>query len=218
MRCSAISKGTRARKTLVLDLFGHKDIAVDLRPLTGDEEVDALATAHALAKAKGIDDPKEGQPIFDRMVMAAVLAVGCVDAESPADNPRPFFTGAEEVLTLDRDAMVMLYEAHEAWQEQCSPRKRDLTFDEYGAAVVKLASLGEGDSLDPFVRWPRALLVSFMRISARQLLSSLDPRSFSTSTPAATSIATKSNSESKSESAKTTKTNDRARSRRKVRR
>ena len=168
-RFQTIALGTRAREPFTFDLPGHPGVTVDLRPLSDAEEIEALAEARRMAKDKGVGDPKDGDPIYDRLVMAAVLVFGCVDAESPVDKPAPFFANTAEVLTLDRDSVVLLYEAHEAWQEQCSPRRIKLSDDEYTAMMLRLAEDGD---IRPFVSLPRATLASCLATSARLLVSS----------------------------------------------
>lgn len=177
--------GTAARTSISLPLGGQA-IPVDVRPITAAEEVAALAQARSLAIKQGVEDPREGNSIYDLLVMASVVLIGCVDHDSPQDKPEPFCESIEQVLSLGRDSVVYLYEAQEAWQEKTSPRRRKLSPEEYLALVVQLAASDEeDDALDPFARWPRATLVSCMRTMASQLLSSPGPRSQPTSSPAA---------------------------------
>lgn len=177
-----IIQGTRARKSVPFALAGHDPVDVDVRPLTAAEELQALKQARSMATARGVDDPKEGEPMYDLCLMASVLLVGCIDHDSTATDPRPFFDNVEQVLSLGRDHIVFLYEHHDAWQEQTSPRKKNLTTEEYMAVVMALASREEGD-LDPFVSWPRATLASCMRTMAQQLVNSLAAKSPATSSP-----------------------------------
>lgn len=181
MKFRQIAGGTRARKMLELQLFpGVEPVRVDVRVLAVEEEIEALAQARAYAAQKGLDDPKEGQPVYDLAVMAFVVLLATVDHDSPTDQPAPFFDSVEQPLSLDRDALQLLYEAQVLWQEQCSPRKLTLSDAEYVGLVMRLAE-GESDN-DPFLeRLPRASLVICMRIMARQLLSSPEPRSPSSS-------------------------------------
>lgn len=182
MKFRQIASGTRARKSLEIELLqGAAPLLVDVRPLTTAEEIDALARARAYAVEHGLPDPKEGQPVYDLAVMAHVLLLAAVDHDSPAEAPAPFFDAIEQPLSLDRDALQLLYEGQVAWQEECSPRKTELTPGEYAGLVMRLAE-GDGSADDPFLRrLPRAVLVSCMRTMASQLLGSPPLRSLSSS-------------------------------------
>lgn len=177
-RFRTLAAGTAARKTVSFSLPGCPETQVDLRPLTTAEEIDALEQALKIAKDRGVAEPREGQAIYDLALMASVLLRGVLDHESPANDPQPFFDELGQPLSLDRDRLVYLYEAHCSWQEHCSPRQMSLTTEQYIAFVAMLAS-GEGALPDPFGRWPQATLVTCMRTLARQLLNSPVPNSHS---------------------------------------
>lgn len=178
-RFSSIARGTLARTPVTLT-FGETRVMVDVRPLLVTEEIEALSLARAHARAKGLDQPKEGEPVYDLAVMAHVVTLAAIDHDSPADAPVPFFDSVDQALSLDRDRLHLLYESQTEWQQQCSPRQTTMTPEEYAGLVFALAGGSEG--ADPFFnRLPRALLVSCMRTMAAQLLSSPTPRSPSTS-------------------------------------
>lgn len=184
-RFSQIVRGTRARRSVSL-AFGDSPVEIDVRPLTAREEAEALAGARAYAVGKGIAEPKEGHPEYDLAVLAHYAYAACVDHDSPADAPAPFFDSAEQAISLDRDRLQILYEAWLSWQEECSPRKTTLTPEQYAGLVFSLAEGGEGAADDPFLRrLPRATLVSCMRTMALQLCGSLTPRSPTTSSTSA---------------------------------
>lgn len=176
-----ILQGTRARKSVTLT-FGETEVVIDVRPLVANEEADALASARTFAAAKGLPDPKEGQPVYDLAVLAHYAHAACVDHDSPVDAPAPFFDSAEQAASLDRDRLQILFEAWSAWQEECSPRKMTLTPEQYAGLVYMLAEGGTGSTDDPFLlRLPRATLVSCMRTMAAQLVASPTLRSPSSS-------------------------------------
>ena len=188
-RFRQITQGTRARKAfpfVASTASGAESIEVDVRPLTSAEEVDALAQARAYAAQRGLMEPKEGQPVYALAVMAFVVLLATLDHESTPDKPVPFFDTVDQVLSLDRDRLQLLYEAQVAWQEECSPRTTTLTPEEYAGLVYALATEEVGDAAGPFVaRLPRATLVNCARTMARQLLSSPPPRSPSSSSTSA---------------------------------
>jgi hypothetical protein len=187
-RFGLISKGTQARKTVQFlppSVGEVEAIPVDLRVLTSDEEMAAQAAAHKLAKARGLDDPKEGQPVFDLALMAYVVLTAAIDHDSAPAHPQPFFDTIDQVLSLDRDRLALLYEAQEAFQQEVSPRQLTFTTAEY-ISLISLAANGEAADTDPFfAKLPRATLVNLLRITARQLAASQthkSPSSSSTST------------------------------------
>ena len=190
MRFSAIQKGTLARRSVDLPI-GGVPVPVDVRPLHGREEIEALSLARRYAIAKGLDNPKEGEPVYDLAVMAHVVLLAAVDHESPEGAPVPFFDHVDQVIELDRDRIQLLYEAQSEWQEETSPRRTKLTPEQYAGLVFALATEeGDGSADDPFLRrLPRATLVSCMRTMAVQLVSSRTPRS-------PTTASTSSNGES----------------------
>ena len=181
MRLANLSRGVLARHTVLLPLPGREPVEVDVRPLSTTEGVEAHAQALALAKARGLETPRTGDTIYDLCLMAAVLVRGVLDHESPTDKPVPFFDSVEQVMGLDRDRVVYLYEAHVAWQDQCSPRQLHLTEAQYVGLVLHLQSTEEGDLGDPFCSWPRSTLVTCLRTMARQLSLSLALRSLPSS-------------------------------------
>lgn len=181
-RLSQITQGTRARRPLRLS-FGEAEAVVDVRPLTAAEEIEALAEARAYAIAKGLPEPKEGEPVYDLAVMAHIAAKACLDHDQPVASV-PFFDSAEQALSLDRDRLQMLYEGWSTWQDELSPRKGKLSADEYALLIFQLAEGGEGGAgdADPFLlNLPRATLASCLRTLARQLASSPTPSSPSSS-------------------------------------
>jgi hypothetical protein len=78
--------------------------------------------------------------------MSEELALACLDPDSPANARTPTFDlGAKDVLDLDNDTIVMLWERQKMWQEECSPSVRTKSTKD----LYKLAKeVSEGD--DPF--------------------------------------------------------------------
>jgi hypothetical protein len=72
--------------------------------------------------------------------MVHTLLLGCVDHDSPSNAPLPFFDSAEQILAnLNRDQVTHLFAQHEHWQDECSPRAKDLTEDQFYAWLVGVA-------------------------------------------------------------------------------
>lgn len=178
MKFSQIVKGTRARKAFPLPMPDGVEYELALVPLSGAQEMQAHADARKLAAERGSAEPKAGDPLFERALWATTLAVACVDTESPEAAPRPFFDGgAVQILDdLDRDRIAYLFEAQQAWQDECAPRPGSMTGDEFLSNVLACARSEDGAEL-PFERWRPVLRRSFVRSLALQAVISLLPRS-----------------------------------------
>jgi hypothetical protein len=171
---SQIARGTRALKVIDLPLPDGVTAKCAVRPLLGSEEAAILTAARAYAKDRGVDDPRDGNPIYELGFWVHTLVHGCVDAD---DAAAPFFDGGvEQILgALDRDRIALMFEQQQAWQDECSPRVTSMTGDEYVAHILKIASSAE-DADVPFDRWRPALLASFLRTTALQLVVALGDR------------------------------------------
>jgi hypothetical protein len=206
---SQITKGTRARKTVALPMGNGPAfrpemeeggavrfspagdfIPVDLRPLSPGELADALSKARARAIALGVVDPSDGNHIYDLAEMEYTLAMACVDHDSPADAPRPFFDGGVEQIRssaeLGRDRLAFLFEQFQLFQDECSPTIAKVSAAEFMGSIAMLAG-DEGASF--FWSMGPTLRASCTLFLARQWLTSPSPRSPSspTSEPAGTS-------------------------------
>ena len=150
---------------------------VDVRPLTSLEEAEALSKARAFAVERGVKEPREGDPVYDRAVRTFFVAASCVDHESPKEAPEAFCT-AEDAWKLDGERIALLYEQQVAWQDEISPRRLTLSEAEYVGYMTALAVAGEDL---PFDLVPLATQRACLRISARQLFGSPTPKSQPTS-------------------------------------
>jgi len=148
-------------------------ILVDVRPLSSDERRDALARAHEWVKSKGAE-PREGSTLYDLSVMAEICALACIDHESPADAPEPFFDGVDEkgqqigavaqALSLDTDRLTLLFQAFCDWEATCNPRRVGMSVVEYAMTVSGLAQTEDGDD-----RFFDSLGPVMLRICARTM-------------------------------------------------
>lgn len=188
---SLIVQGSRARKRVESTTIAGQPFACDLRAVVGVDDAVIFAEARAFAKARGVAEPKEGDPLYDLGLAVHTLAVACVDPDSPTDAPRVFFDGgAAQILEyLDRDRILYIYETLTAWQSTFSPRQQAQSWPEYVASVYVLAS-EEAGADDPFVNWSPALRASWARTTARLLMASQGLKSHSgTPTESATTSA-----------------------------
>jgi len=79
-------------------------------------------------------------------MMSETIAIACLDPDSAADARTPTFDGgAAQVLDLDNDTILVLFEQQRLWQEECSPSVRHKSTTD----LFKLAKeVAESD--DPF--------------------------------------------------------------------
>jgi hypothetical protein len=149
-RFMEIAKGTRSRHIVALDIASGESVSVAVRVLldTELEEIDACARAYA--KAQGVEDPRPGAAAYDLVADRYTILLGCLDPESPEDNPVPFFSDVEEIREgLDREQTRNLAAAQRAWQERCSPSGASAG-DPYVAKVTEEAA---GDRPCPFLAY-----------------------------------------------------------------
>lgn len=169
MKFANIVRGTRARKTVTIEGIEDeegKPIPIDVRPLNGVEQAEVLAKARAFAEGKGVKDPKDGEPIYELGKQTYTLLLGCVDHDSPADKPAPFFASADEILAgLDRDRRSYLYELQESWEDQCAPRPSEMQAKDFMQWCMDVCAASEGDD-GPFVRLRPVLRWSCVRTLA----------------------------------------------------
>lgn len=122
MKFSAVAKGTSNEKPVAFKVNGSEAHTL-VRPLSALEENEARSSAIKHTKSKGAE-PKDGVAIYDSALMAAILAIACVDPDSkPGARESYFDLGMEQVLSgLDTDTLVQVFEQQQMHQEQCSPR------------------------------------------------------------------------------------------------
>ena len=180
---SNIVKGKRARKTIELPLVGTKldpktgewvgdTIKLDIRILTGTEQIAALERAMATAKSKGVDKPEDGDPIYDLALVSETLALACIDSDSPESAPVPFFSSATEILEspiLTKDHLAFLSESLLSWQDDCSPRLFSASKDDSAIAAARLAKANLPEAQRFLLRMQPGMLVSFVHFMAVQL-------------------------------------------------
>jgi len=173
---STIAAGARARKRVEATTIAGDTFACELRPLVGDDDALVLQRAREFAIARGVAEPKEGEPLYELALAVESLAIACVD---PDDGSKPFFDGGAAQIRahLDRDRILYLYETLTTWQASFSPREHKLDWPTFVATVYELATSEEADADAPFARWPHGTLVSFTRTLARLWWTSLAPKS-----------------------------------------
>lgn len=187
-----IVRGPRARHRAVLPLAGaivnsetgqfEGDVVeLDVCGLNPIEKSDVATRARAFAKERGILEPRDGDELYDWGKMLHTLVIACVDKESPEDNPKPFFEGGFEQLHTTKlvgpEHIAFLYEQQQLWQDECSPGLKNMSTEEFLAAVVKTA----GGDMSFFVNARPGMRWSFTRTLAALHLNSLTAKSPSSS-------------------------------------
>jgi hypothetical protein len=149
---------TRARKTITLSVAGQ-DVPVGLHALTSEQIRASLVTANdlvpslkpLLAKWKWTAklSEKDATKVTLRLAeMISILALGCVDVESPEDAPVPFFDNPTQLLDLPLADIQSLYKALGEWQEACTypllPESALIPFNELNLALDLSHPVTEG--------------------------------------------------------------------------
>lgn len=169
-----VARGVKARlKDVRCTTLGGDEFSCDLRVLDAVEEQAIVASACAQSRASG-GTAKEDDLVYQYAFAVGVLAAAATDPESPPEAPEAFFADVEELRSnMDRERILLLAEQQRRFQERTSPRKHELSEEEFVAMVAALAASEEGEDL-PFETLPRHTLVSSMRRMA--LLLSISPK------------------------------------------
>lgn len=188
-----IAKGTRARKRIQLPMGaaqfdpeigtwgGGEIVDLDVRPINAVERSLVLERSRAFAKSKGVEDPTDGDELYDQARLLHTLAIACVDKDSPESDPKPFFDGGFEQLhtteLLTTDHIAYLFEQQQLWEDECSPRLKKQTPGQFMATILSIA----GGDMSFFVGARPGMLWSFTRTLAALHANSLTPTSPSSS-------------------------------------
>lgn len=183
-RFSDVAKGHKARKPIPFLMPNGATTTIALVPIFGDDEADIIREAREYAKTRGVPEPKDDDPLYQRGLFIFTILRGCLDPDSPEEAPAPFFDGGvdqmmDRTLGLDRSRLVYLYEAQRAWQNEIAPvPTRDMGSLEFFVEVQRHANTPEGVDL-PFESWPPSMRRTFVRTMAVTLTSSHLLRSWS---------------------------------------
>lgn len=163
-----VLKGFSARKRGVAFTTLHGiECECDLGLLTAEHDDEILEAATARTKLKN-GSPKHGDPIFDFACAVERVSRACLDPESPVDAPARFFASADEVrANLDRERINYLAAHQDVLQSSVSPRKANLTDDEWLSITLKLAT-SEADEASPLDDMPSSTLRIYTRSLAER--------------------------------------------------
>lgn len=173
MKLSQMMQGKKAESEPVEVVgFGFTVLCV---PLTATEYGNACVFARERAKAKGAENPENGDPVYDLALMAAVLVAGCVDPDSPPDARAKSFESVDEILdAMHPEHVVYLHEHHERWQDETSPNHRKLSGE---ALFDKVREVTGADGLAGFMRLSPSTRWHFVRSMGLTLLGLLEVKS-----------------------------------------
>jgi hypothetical protein len=183
---SDVAQGAFARRTISV-VIGSADVSLDVRVLGPHEEAELLRKAREFAKARGLTDPRDGDPLYEYGRWLHTCVMACVDAKSPREEPRPFFDGgAEQILSsrvLTRAHLAYLAEHQEIWQAENAPYRNIVSDD---ALMERIRKIGEGD-IDPFAELEPSMRWLFTRTLANLYIDLLDRKShFGSTSPEST--------------------------------
>lgn len=171
MKFSQIAKGASAERPVKV-LTKGKEIPARLRPLSAMEEADAVASAIAFSRKKN-SEPKAGQPIYESALAAATVAAATLDDDSPPEKREPFFDGGmDSALDLDTDAIAILFEEQQAFQEETSPSFRAKSTHELFALLKEVVEKDDPffyRRISPATRWSLQRITGALLRSARVL-------------------------------------------------
>jgi hypothetical protein len=165
-----VAKGVQARKIVTIRLIGMPPAAdpipIALVPLDFGTDSDALEYARDFAKKRKVEDPKPGDPLYERGLMLHTVLLAAVDVDSPEDKPEPFFANEAEITKhLDPDRVAVLFHQQRAWQAMISPLPRTMDPGTYIATLAAQMRAPEVADL-PFDALPLAMRRSFLAQSA----------------------------------------------------
>lgn len=176
-RFADVAKGVKAYCKKTLPLLDDVKTQIAIAPLSFGEEGDAYAAARQYAIAKGVADPKNGEPIYERALALHIVCASCFDPDLVPDTRVKFFDSIQQIEELlDHDRVAMLFQWQRAWQREISPSPKGYTPQEYLKMVVMTLEADEREEI-PFDYLPPTAQRSLLRFTSALCLSLLQLRS-----------------------------------------
>lgn len=169
---SQIVKGKLARKAVEFTTLDGQRAEAALVPIIGEMDTDILASACAFARKHGVENPKPGDPLYERGLTLHTVYFSTVDIDVTDKNER-YFASVEEIgKHLDPDRIALLFNMQRAWQAEVAPPIGKMSEMDFLKHMIELADAaiaqerGEGFRGVPFDYSPLATQLSFVRILA----------------------------------------------------
>jgi hypothetical protein len=162
-------------------LQNPSQVDVGIRVLTGLEWATVYEKAGEFARERKVPDEQlnDRNPIYNLGCSVYTCVLACVDPDSAAADPDPFFgergdleSAALELLSsphIGRDGIQFLTEAQQVWQDRCSPTALRLPPDQLLKQVAELASESDEVSSQAFLGMRPGMQWLCMRFMATQL-------------------------------------------------
>lgn len=192
----SLGASPRARKTYTVPLPGASfnvetgkwdgpTVDVDFVALTWGERRNVARLARADAKDDGVEDPGTGDEAFDESRMLHTLVFATLDAEVKDEEERFFDSAASirESVLFTTDVIAMMYQQHQIWEDEASPRSTGMKPADFIKAAYATA---EGDmtffvSAQPGTQWNfTRTLAALLKTSQTKTSPSSSPSNAST--------------------------------------
>lgn len=155
------------------------EVWVGVRVLTASELAEVYAKASEFARSKGAE-PRETDPIYNLGVNVYLCAIACVDPDSDANDPMPFFgergdlgSAALELFAsphIGREGLQYLAAAQQLWQDVCSPSAMRMSPRDMVEAVRKIGGDDQEVAFETFLALRPGTQWACFRFTAAQLL------------------------------------------------
>ena len=197
MKFKDIQQGTQAREPIELEIAGAK-VTVDMRKLSIGERDTVLREARAAARMRNVENPRDGDALYDLQIKVRTLAIALVDPESAKEKPEPYFESADQILTspiLGDDVIEYAFARWEHFADANGFYKKRMSIADITEMLKELGGADENDPLamaraaSKFCELSPAMQLHFALYTARLLWSSLQSKS-SSSPPSSTELST----------------------------
>jgi hypothetical protein len=153
-----LGKGTKGGREEDFE-FSSGVLKIRVVPLLASQDGEIERGAAAYVERENKANPEAppatttpGNPTYERGVYACTIFRAVLDPE----DGQPFFASVDEILTLDRDRLAMLFELQQQAQADFAPRAGGkLDSAQFFETLEKTATAEAGADL-PFESWPRA--------------------------------------------------------------
>ena len=173
---SDVAEGRVSEARAVLVQNSGVEIPIIVRALDTLQTRGIRERARKTAKERGVEDPKDGDPIYDQSVMVETIALACLDVDSSPEARTSFFASVVEAESLRPEQVAHIYEQWARHQEDVSPQFRNMSPADFAAGLLKLGGEDDGEAAVFFSRCGPALQWSYARSLAVQACAPQTPK------------------------------------------